>query len=160
HLKNTPGNIFLSPYSISTALAMTYAGARNETENQIGKVLRFGSDQKELHASFGELQKQLAGAGVSKGVELSIVNALWAQRGHPFLPEFLQIASGQYQANINQADFATEAEAARAEINRWVAQNTKDRITGILQPGSITGLTRLVLANAIYFKGAWARPYE
>jgi len=95
-----------------------------------------------------------------KGVELNIANALWAQKGYSFLPDFLEIAKGEYQANVNQADFITGAETARNEINQWVAQNTKDKIQDILPAGSLDELTRLVLANAIYFKGIWAKPFE
>jgi serpin B len=159
-LKTTPGNLFFSPYSISTALAMTYAGARGETEKQMGQVLHFSKDQRQLHASFGELQHQLSDAGKQPGIELSVANALWAQKGHPFLPPFLEVAKAEYQANVNQADFETGAEPVRSEINRWVAQKTKDKIKDILPPGSLTDLTRLVLANAIYFKGVWTKPYD
>ena len=158
-LKNTPGNLFFSPYSISTALAMTYAGARGETEQQMGRVLHFDADQQKLHASFGELQRQLGESGNRKGIELNIANALWAQKGHAFLPAFLEIANGEYSANVNQADFSTGAEAARIEVNGWVAQKTKDKIHDILPSGSLNALTRLVLVNAIYFKGAWTKPF-
>jgi serine protease inhibitor len=159
-LKTRPGNLFFSPYSISTALAMTYAGARGDTEKQMGRVLHFDQDQRQIQASFAELQGQLNEAGQQKQIELNIANALWAQKGHPFLPAFLNVARNSYQANVNQADFVTEAEGARARINRWVAQQTKHRINDILPPGSLTDLTRLVLANAIYFKGSWAKPYN
>ncbi len=159
-LKAQPGNLFFSPYSISTALAMTYAGARGETEQQMAKVLHFGKDQQALPAAFGQLQRQLGEAGQQKGIELSIANALWAQKGHAFLPDFMGVAKGEYQANIAQADFKTAAEAARGEINHWVAERTKDKIRDILPPGSVDDMTRLVLANAIYFKGAWAKPFE
>jgi len=159
-LKTTPGNLFFSPYSIPTALAMTYAGARGETEKQMSRVLHFDKGQNHLHSAFGELQRQLGEAGKQKGIELSVANALWAQKGHPFLPDFLKLAQGEYQASVKQADFKTGAEAARGEINHWVAKKTKDKIQDILPPGSLNDMTRLVLANAIYFKGIWAKPYE
>jgi len=158
-LERTPGNLFFSPYSISTALAMTYTGARGETEQQMGRVLHFDADQKKLHTSFGELQRQLNESGNQKGIELNIANALWAQKGHTFLPAFMEIANGEYSANVNQADFSTGGEAARIEVNGWVAQKTKDKIHDILPRGSLSALTRLVLVNAIYFKGAWTKPY-
>ena len=159
-LKAEPGNLFFSPYSISTALAMTYAGARGETEEQMSQVLHFANDQRPLHAAFGQLQRQVGQAGKAKGIELSIANTLWAQKDYPFLPTFLGIAKREYEAKIAQADFKTAAEAARGEINRWVAQKTKDRIQEILPRGSVDASTRLVLANAIYFKGVWAKPYD
>jgi len=158
-LKSQPGNLFFSPYSISTALAMTYAGARGDTEKQMGRVLHFDMSQERVHSAFGELQRQLGEAGKQEGIELNIANALWGQEGHPFLPGFLNSARGQYRANVNQVDFKTGAEAARGEINRWVEQQTKDKIKDLLPPGSLSPATRLVLANAIYFKGLWAKPY-
>jgi len=91
---------------------------------------------------------------------LDIANALWTQEGYPFLPAFLETAEGQYQANVNQVDFIDEAVAVTDEINRWVARETKDRIQDILPPGSLDALTRLVLANAIYFKGPWTVSFE
>ena len=157
---NGAGNLFFSPYSISTALAMTYAGARGDTEKQMGHVLRLDKVQGQVHAPFGAIQSQLGEAGKQKGIELSIANALWAQKGHPFLPDFLSIAKRDYQASLNQADFKIGAEAARGNINRWVAQKTRDKIQDILPAGSLDSLTRLVLANAIYFKGAWTKPYD
>jgi serpin B len=159
-LKNGPGNLFFSPYSIASCLAMVYAGARGDTEREMAQVLRFDKDQQQLHSSFGELQRQLNEVEKQQAIQLSIANGLWAQAGHSFLPAFLEVAKGEYEANLSQVDFKTGAEAARGEINRWVAQKTKDKIRTILPPGSVTGFTRLVLANAIYFKGAWARPFD
>jgi len=157
--RNNPGNLFFSPYSVSTALAMTCAGAHGNTETQMAQVLHLGQDQPAIHRAFGQLQRQLAEADKQQGIQLSIANALWAQQGHPFLPAFLNIGKDDYQASLNQADFQTGAEAARREINAWVAQQTKDKIRDILPPGSLDALTRLVLANAIYFKGVWAEPF-
>jgi serpin B len=159
-LRNSPGNLFFSPYSVSTALAMTYAGARGNTETQMAQVLHFGKSQQGLHSAFGALQRQLNEAQKQKGIELSLANALWAQQGHPFLPPFLNIGKYEYQASLNLADFKTGAEAARHEINGWVVQQTKDKIQDILPAGSLDSSTRLVLANAIYFKGAWAEPFR
>ena len=158
-LRNRPGNLFFSPYSVSTALAMTYAGARGNTETQMAQVLHFGKNQPRLHSAFGALQRQFDQANQQKGIELSLANALWAQQGHPFLPAFLNIGQGEYQASLKLVDFKTGAEAARGEINGWVAQKTKDKIRDILPLGSLDSSTRLVLANAIYFKGAWAEPF-
>ncbi|MGA2173462.1 MAG: serpin family protein [Verrucomicrobiota bacterium] len=159
-LSGAPGNLFFSPYSISTALAMTYAGARGETETQMSRVLHFSKGEARLHSSFGELQRQLNDAQKQKGIQLDIANALWAQQGEPFLPAFLKIAKDDYQASVKQADFQTDADAVRREINRWVAQKTRDKIQDILPPGSVDSATALVLANAIYFKGLWGSPFE
>jgi len=159
-LKSSPGNLFFSPYSISTALAMTCAGARGDTEKQMAQVLHLGPDQPAVHRGFGALQRQLAEADRQTGIQLTIANALWAQQGHPFLPPFLTIARSDYQANLNQADFKTGADAARRGINGWVARQTHDKIQDILPPGSLDRTTRLVLANAIYFKGVWAATFK
>lgn len=159
-LRTAPGNLFFSPYSISTCLAMTYAGARGETQTQMARVFHFPpGDQAQVHSAFGELQR-LLGEAAKEGIELNIANALWAEKNPPLLPAFLQIARNEYQANINQADFRTGAESARAEINQWVAHQTKDKIQEILPPGSIDAMTRMVLANAIYFKGTWLKQFE
>jgi serpin B len=159
-LSGTPGNLFFSPYSISTCLAMTYAGARGDTETQMGQVLHISKGRRPMHSSFGILQRQLNEAQKQKGIQLDIANALWTQKGEPFLPAFLKIANDDYQANVNQADFKTSAGAVTREINRWVAQKTKDKIQDILPPGSVDDLTQLVLANAIYFRGSWASRFE
>lgn len=160
-LKSASGNIFFSPFSISAALAITYAGARGNTEKQMRQVLHFGEQQKQVHASFGELLRKVRDAGERWGIELSIANALWAQRGYAFRSAFLEIAQGEYDAKVAEADF-DEAEAARSEINHWVSQQTRERILNIVPPGgfSTTPPTLLVLVNAIYFKGSWAKPYD
>jgi serpin B len=160
HLRDRPGSFFFSPYSISISLAMTYAGARGDTETQMGRVLHFSQGNAGVHSSFGELQQQLHDVEKQKGIQLDIANALWTQKGEPFLPVFLKIATDDYQADVKQADFRTSADAVRREINRWVAQKTQDKIQDILSPDNVGSSTRLVLANAIYFKGTWARPFE
>jgi serine protease inhibitor len=159
-LKAKEGNLFFSPHSISTCLAMTYAGARGDTEKQMAAVLHFNQKQDQLHSAFGALQRQLNEASARKGVELSVANALWAQKGHPFLSEFLKIGTSQYSAKLNQTDFKTQPDAAIQEINRWVAQKTTDKIQDILAPGSLDDSTRLALVNAIYFKGEWGKAFN
>jgi serpin B len=158
-LATTPGNLFFSPYSISTCLAMLYAGASGNTEQQMSQVLGFGTNQQQVASLFSGLQAALATDQQTNAIELDIANALWTQEGFPFLPAFLETASNQYQANINQADFVNSADAARQTINDWVAQETHDRIQNILPPGSLDTRTRLVLANAIYFLGVWTEAF-
>jgi serpin B len=181
-LSGAPGNLFFSPYSISTCLAMTYAGARGHTESQMGRVLRFRQGDALVHSSFAELQQQLSSAEKQKGpqlialppellaelndaekqkgFQLEIANALWIQKGEPFLPAFLKIAADDYQADVKQADFKNDADAVRGEINYWVAQKTINKIQDILPPDSLDALSRLVLVNAIYFKDDWATPFN
>jgi serpin B len=158
-LASAPGNLFFSPYSISTCLAMLYAGASGNTEQQMSQVLGFGTNQQQFASLFGRLQVELATDQQTNAIELDIANALWTQEGFPFLSSFLETASNQYQANLNQADFVNSSDAARQAINDWVAQETHDRIQNILAPGSLNSQTRLVLANAIYFLGVWTEAF-
>jgi len=134
-LKTADGNLFFSPYSISTCLAMTYAGARGDTAAQTAKTLHFDTNQLQLAASFGELQKQLNSEQEKKGIELNIANGLWGQKDHLFLPAFLDIAKQSYGATLKQVDFRTHADTARTEINDWVDHKTRGKITDLIQPG-------------------------
>ena len=158
-LATNQGNFFFSPFSISTALAMTYAGARGETEAQMSDVLGFETNQQQFASLYGQLLTELQSDQQTNAIQLNIAQALWTQEGFPFLSSFLETASNQYQANINQTDFSTESGLAIQEINAWVAQETQNKIQNILAPGSINGSTRLVLANAIYFLGAWTESF-
>jgi serpin B len=159
-LKSTRGNLFFSPYSISTCLAMTWAGARGETERQMREVLHLGDDKQLVQESFQELQSQLLEISNHAGTELNIANSLWAQEGHLFRRQFLKIAKTNYAAHLKEVDFVRGSQSVANEINRWVAEATKERIQNIMPPESLSALTRLVLANAIYFKGAWQNPFE
>jgi serpin B len=148
-----PGeNIFLSPFSISTALAMTYTGARGETEKQMAQTLHFSLPQKPLHQTFSSLQ---AGLQNSKGYELAIANRLWGQKGYPFLPDFLKFIDAQYQGGFEAVDYRQDPQGALKTINRWVEEKTKEKIKDLLSEQDINRLTRLVLTNAIYIKGSW-----
>ena len=136
-LATNSGNLFFSPYSISTCLAMLYAGASGNTEQQMSQVLGFGTNQQQFASLFGKLQAELRSDQVTNAIELNIANALWTQEGFPFLPSFLETATNQYQANVNQADFTTPADddAATQAINDWVAQETQNKIQNIVPPG-------------------------
>jgi serine protease inhibitor len=160
-LESQQGNLFLSPYSISTALAMTCAGAKGETEKQMTQALCFASGNKEqFNKSFGEIIKQLNASGEKGGYELTVANALWGQKDYKFLPEYLTLVRENYGGDLQQVDFATQAEAARKTINAWVESKTKDKIKELIKPGMLDSATRLVLTNAIYFKGKWASPFK
>jgi len=161
-LATNSGNLFFSPYSISTCLAMLYAGASGNTEQQMSQVLGFGTNQQEFASLFGELQAELEVDQQTNAIELNIANALWTQEGFPFLAAFLETATNQYQANVNQADFTTPAgdDAATQAINDWVAQETRNKIQNIVPPGLINADTVFVLANAIYFLGVWTTSFE
>lgn len=159
-------NLFYSPYSISLALAMTYAGARGETERQMAETLHFTLPQERLHPTFNSLDLELASRGEGaegkdgEGFRLNIANAIWGQEGYEFLPEFLDTLAENYGAGLRLLDFAGDAEAARITINDWVSEQTEGRIEDLLPQGVIDALTRLVLTNAIYFNAAWANPFE
>jgi serpin B len=158
-LATNSGNLFFSPYSISTCLAMIYAGARGDTEAQMAQVLGFGTNQQQFASLFGELQSELEAEQETNVLELNIANALWTQEGFPFLAAFLETATNQYQASVSQADFITQAAAVTQTINNWAAQKTENKIQNLLPPGFINASTRLVLANAIYFLGVWTEAF-
>jgi len=138
-LRTREGNLFFSPYSISTALAMTYAGARGETAEEMRRVLHFSLPDERLHPAFATLACDLR----PEGCELNIANRLWGQKGYRFLDPFLELTDDYYGARLERLDFAGADEAARKTINAWVEEKTKDRITELLRRGDIDRLTRL-----------------
>ncbi len=158
-LRGQEGNLFLSPYSISTALAMTYAGARGETAAQMRDVLHFTLEDERLHRAFRSLIDSTT-PGQDGGYALSVANALWGQEGYEFLPAFLDLTRTNYGAGLRQVDFVGATEAARKTINAWVEEETQEKIRDLLAPGVLTPYTRLVLTNAIYFKGDWASQFK
>ncbi len=160
-LKAKDGNLFLSPYSISSALAMTSGGAEAETADEMAKTLHFQLPNDKLHPAFGALMKEINGeADKKRGYKLSVANALWGQKGYPFQAPFLKLTKGNYGAGLNDVDFIGATEAARKTINTWVEKETQDKIKDLLKPGVLTVDTRLVLTNAIYFKGDWASQFK
>ncbi len=166
-LKQTDGNIFYSPYSISEALAMTYGGARGETEEQMAAALQFLLSQERLHPAFNSIDIELAKRSeVAKegkdeqGFRLKVINAIWGQKDFKFLSEYLDLLAVNYGAGMRIVDYINDAEKARQLINQWVSDQTEDRIQDLLPPGSVNFLTRLVLTNAIYFNAAWASQFE
>ena len=157
-LRGGDGNLFFSPSSISTALAMTYAGARGTTEIEMAKALHFDLPQDQIHHSFAALNKTLNPK--DKPYELSVANRLWGQQGYGFLPAFLQTTRDHYGAELAQVDFLQAAEAARQEINGWVADQTNDKIRDLIPQGVLNEMTRLVLTNATYFLGTWEHQFN
>jgi len=160
-LAEEEGNLFFSPNSISTALAMTYAGAGGNTKAEMKEVLHFPLDNEPLHACFYELTAQLQRDASSRaGYRLSIANRLWGQKGYPFNRTFLRLTKAHYDAELAQVDFEADTEAVRQLINSWVEKKTERKIKDLLAPGVLDPLTRLVLTNAIYFKGDWAEKFD
>jgi serpin B len=153
-----PTNLFFSPYSISTALAMTSAGAKGQTEAQMAKVLHFTVPEAKLDPAFSTLRKLLVSSDKTSGIQLRVANRLWGQEGFHFLPEFLQVTKADYGADLGLLDFK-QPEAARKTINSWIEQQTDNKIENLLAPGALSADTRLVLTNAIYFKGRWTNEF-
>lgn len=163
-LRSENGNLILSPYSISLALAMTYAGARGETEAQMTQTLHF-TPQDKLHPSFNTLDLALEKEPINldkdkEPMQLNIANAVWAEKTFSFLPEFLDTIAINYGAGVNLADFKNEPNQERTTINNWVSDQTEDKINDLLPDGSITTDTRMVLVNAIYFKADWLDQFD
>jgi len=165
-LREEDGNLFYSPYSISLALAMTYAGARGETAQQMADALHFILSQDRLHPAFNSVDIELSQRGKGaegkdgEGFRLNIVNAIWGQEGYKFLSGFLDLLAENYGAGLRPLDFANALEESRITINNWVSEQTEGRIEDLIPPGLINELTRLVLTNAIYFNAAWQHPFK
>ncbi|MFP3899070.1 MAG: serpin family protein [Dehalococcoidia bacterium] len=165
-LREQDGNLFYSPHSISVALAMTYAGARGLTGDQMAETLHFLLDQEKLHPAFNWLDLELATRGEGaqgkddQGFRLNVVNAIWGQKDYSFLSDFLDVLAHNYGAGLRILDFMNETEQSRLTINRWVSDQTEGRIEDLIPQGAIDALTRLVLTNAIYFNAAWEYPFD
>jgi serpin B len=139
---------------------MTYAGARGNTETQIAQVLHFAPGQERLHATFAALETRLNSIQKEGHIWLSVANSLWPQKRYPFLQEYLALIRERYGVVITVVDYTTEAETARKMINEWVETRTESKIAELIKPGVLNPLTRLVLVNAIYFKGNWASKFD
>lgn len=153
-------NIFYCPFSISAALAMTYAGARNETEKQMSRVLHFDTDQDRFHQDYKELLKHLGSVEKKDSLEMSLSNSMWAQKDYPFLSSYIDLVKKYYKAKLTNVDFKADLNNSRLAINKWVDAETNGKIKDLLAENSLSDLTRLVLVNAIYFKGAWEKVFR
>ncbi|HEY0720746.1 MAG TPA: serpin family protein, partial [Gammaproteobacteria bacterium] len=157
-LRDTKGNLFFSPYSISTAMAMCYGGARGDTAEEMAKVLHF-TRSAQPHPAFTELTARLEALQRNGQVQLHMANSLWPRQGYPLLVEYLTLSKHHYAASITPLDFANTAEASQT-INRWVENNTEQKIRDMVRPGDLDPKAALVLVNAIYFKGNWASRFD
>jgi serpin B len=158
-------NLIYSPYSVSTALSMTYGGADGTTAEQLASVLGVGSDPAAWHAGRNDIgtsldQPPTDDQGSSTPLTIKPANALFGQDGLAFKPDYLELLAGDYGAGLQAINFAADPEAARAAINRWVAVRTENHIRQLLGPATIDPATRFVLVNAIYFKASWAQPFR
>ncbi len=166
-LKDKPGNLFTSPYSISSALAMTFAGARGETEAQMASGLHFLLPQEKLHPAFNSLDQLLSSREEADLPEdsgdpfqLTIANAIWGQQDFQFEDAFLDTLARYYGAGLRLLDFQAQPEESRQVINEWVSQKTEEKIQDLIPQGAITKDIRLVLSNAIYFNASWMEPFQ
>lgn len=165
-LQKEEGNIFYSPYSLSVALAMTYAGARGETEQQMAEALSFYLSQDKLHPAFNYLDQLLATRGEDaqgkdeEGFRLNIVNDIWGQKDFSFLTAFLDTMAENYGAGLRILDFVNAPEESRVAINDYISEQTEERIKDLIPEGMIDVMTRLVLTNTIYFNAAWQYPFS
>jgi len=165
---DTSGNLVVSPYSISQALAMTWAGAEGNTASQIASTLHFPLDEPALASAFQQSNEDLttrgtAGADPDYGYparSLQLANGLWGEQTFPFDPAFIDHLAEFYGAGLHPADFLHDPEGAREEINGWVAEHTGDKIQNIVPEGALTEGSRLVLANAVYFYGGWLETFD
>jgi serpin B len=153
------GNFFFSPYSISQALGMVYAGSHGKTEEQMASTLHFELAPYDLPPVFGALNSDLARRG-NGNFQLCLANSLWWQEGYALRQVYLNTLRKRFGARVEPLDFSTTPEKSRATINEWVSRYSKGKIKALLPPGSITSLTRLVLANAIYFRATWKERFN
>src|SRR5207249_10648858 len=167
-------NVCVSPYSIETALAMTFAGADGETHTEMARVLHFSSNASIVATSFASLQHSLEEmsakttelvkkskefGGPSEPITLNIANRLFAQKDYDFRQDFLSLVKQNFGAAFEPIDFTVNPAAAAQHINKWVADETRDKIRDLIPADALNKLTRLVLANAVYLKAPWADPF-
>jgi serpin B len=159
-LQSEKGNQFFSPSSISTALGMTYAGASGGTAAEMAKTLHFELPPDQLHEAMHALLASWKPSNKKQGFRLHVANRLWGQEGDAFHPAFLDLTRTKYGAELARLDFQRKTEAARQTINQWVEAQTEDRIQDLIPSAGVLADARLVLTNAIYFKGAWSRAFD
>jgi serpin B len=157
NLKDSEDNIFFSPFSLSTAMAMTYEGAAGQTAQEIKQVFHYPDSLEVMREEFARVINLLNKK--DKQYELHTANALWAQKGYPLLTEYVSTVKKYYGGKVTDLDFARKTENSRLIINHWVEEQTNNRIIDLIPPGVLNQLTRLVLTNAIYFKGKWENQF-
>ncbi|KAI1889226.1 hypothetical protein AGOR_G00176970 [Albula goreensis] len=154
---NASANIFISPLSITSALAMVYLGAKGNTADQMSKALCFNKAAN-IHSDFQTLNADINKPAAS--YLLKLANRLYGEKTFNFLPEFLGSTQKFYKADLVPLDFIGATEESRVQINQWVEEQTENKIKELLKPGTVTPMTRLALVNAIYFKGSWLQKFD
>ena len=155
-----PGNVAMSPASIAVALAMTLGGARGETAEQMRHTLHAPDDPAALHGGWSTQLAAWRAIGGEGAPAIQVANRLFGERSLAFAAPFLELGRDRYGAPLVPSDFVGAPEAERGRINAWIAEQTRQRIVDLLPPDSIDTSTRLVLANALYFKARWQVPFE
>ena len=156
-IKDEESNIFYSPYSIFTALSMAYEGARDNTAVQMKDILNILQNDSVTESSFGRLYNLLNQN--KEGYMINTANAFWAHDDYKFLQEYINLLTSYYIAEANELDFSKNVEAAKT-INAWIEEQTKDKIKDMIKPDMLSDATKLVLTNAIYFKGLWEKQFD
>ncbi len=161
-LSETQGNLFFSPASIEAALAMTSEGARGDTKKQFFQCLEIPADRSVCPTEHFQTLENAGGffPGIGNSVTLENANAIWVDQTFPILGTFRATVTGQYSAEVCAADFIGRPDAERKQINHWVEQKTRGKIPDLLPAGSVDSMTRLLLVNAIYFKGSWLHAFD
>lgn len=161
-LADVKSNIFFSPYSISSAFAMVYNGAREETQKEMGEVLKFNNSADNLNESFSLLNRYFlkTSSDVTSDFHLYIANSLWLQNGTQILPQFLDQMAKYYKVAIHRVDFLRQKETARREINQFVKEKTMGKIVDLLSPKDIDESTKMVLVSSIYMKAKWRNLFD
>lgn len=156
--KSNDNNIFFSPYSISVALTMTYEGAKGQTAKEMQSVLHIPEHTNVRRPNFARIYNEINKG--DKKYKLSTANALWAQKDYKFLEEYTDNVKRYYGGKVTNLDFVGESEKSRQTINRWVEDQTNDKIKNLIPPGILNAYIRLVLTNAVYFKGTWVKQFD
>ncbi len=156
--KSEDGNIFFSPYSISSAIAMTYEGARGKTADEIQSVFHFPKEDALRRESFLKINNLMNRK--DKKYTLHTANALWAQKDYSFQEDYFNLVRNTYGGKATNLDFVNQSEESRLTINSWVEEQTNSKIKDLIPQGVLKPITRLVLTNAIYFKGSWLKQFD
>lgn len=156
--KSEKGNVFFSPYSILSVLAIAYEGARGTTASEMQAVLHLPNDKGKIHSDFVNISNEINKAG--KSYQLSVANDLWAQKDYTFLTDYFNTVAQYYDGKLTNLDFKSDTENSRITINDWVANKTNNKIQNLIPQGTVGSSTRLVITNAIYFKADWLRQFD
>ena len=158
-INNEATNVFFSPYSISSALAMTYNGARGTTKEEMSDVMNFDKNEEIQSKNFSALNNHVKSL-TSKKIQLDIANSIWGQQDYGFEKRFLELNNKYYGAGVKGVNFKKNYKSIRKDINEWVENKTQEKITDLIKKNMLDPMTRMVLVNAIYFNGKWEFPFK